>query len=241
MLDASLPASATFAVGEQEMQLGVRTVDDTTNEDDSMVAVSLQKGFGHRLGVTETEEATVTVLDDDAGPGRGATPASAGVTVWAADTTVVDLGNGSIGGTSADLLAHQRGSAGIQAKSLWYYAPDRKLQHVLHGGRQAHRGTDAACRGMCRLACGEAITAIPGTTWTSTGRAVRRSRRARCGARRRGRHLPMRRSSRWRSRTRLAPRSTPRRCSTRLRSDSGMASVTLSAAANDDDAGGAFG
>ena len=131
MLDEPVPASATFAAGEQEAEFRVPTVDDDANEADSAVTAALRKGSGHRLGVNETQEATRTVLDDDAAPGPGATPASAGVTVWEADMTVVDYENGSIGAGSADLLANQRGSAGLQAKNLWYYAPDRKLHMAL--------------------------------------------------------------------------------------------------------------
>ena len=131
MLDEPVPASATFAAGEQEAEFRVPTVDDDANEADSAVTAALRKGSGHRLGVNETQEATRTVLDDDAAPGPGATPASAGVTVWEADMTVVDYENGSIGAGSADLLANQRGSAGLQVKNLWYYAPDRKLHMAL--------------------------------------------------------------------------------------------------------------
>ena len=49
------------------------------------------------------------------------------IPVWSADMSVVDLGNGSIGAVRADLFSNVSGSAGLQAKWLWYYTPERKL------------------------------------------------------------------------------------------------------------------
>ena len=48
--------------------------------------------------------------------------------VWSADMLVVDLGNGSIGAVSANLFSNQGGSAGLQAKWLWYYTPGRYIR-----------------------------------------------------------------------------------------------------------------
>ena len=48
--------------------------------------------------------------------------------VWSADMSVVDLGNGSIGAVRADLFSNVGGSAGLQAKWLWYYTPERSLR-----------------------------------------------------------------------------------------------------------------
>ena len=48
--------------------------------------------------------------------------------LWSADMSVVDLSNGSIGAVSANLFSNQEGSAGLQAKWLWYYTPERKLR-----------------------------------------------------------------------------------------------------------------
>ena len=47
--------------------------------------------------------------------------------IWSADMTVLDLGNGSIGAFNANLFSNQKGTAGLQAKWLWYYTPTRKL------------------------------------------------------------------------------------------------------------------
>ena len=54
-------------------------------------------------------------------------PTSEAVTVWSADTSVVDYGTGAIGAGSANLLSNQGGSDGLEAVWLWYYAPYREL------------------------------------------------------------------------------------------------------------------
>ena len=48
--------------------------------------------------------------------------------VWSADMSIVDLGNGAIGAVRGDLFSNAKGSAGLQAKWLWYYTPDRILR-----------------------------------------------------------------------------------------------------------------
>ena len=47
---------------------------------------------------------------------------------WWAEMLVVDYGTGAIGAASADLFANSGGNAGLQAKWLWYYSPERKLR-----------------------------------------------------------------------------------------------------------------
>ena len=128
MLDASVPTQVTFPAGETEAELRIATVDDDAVEDDSRVTVSLGPRAHYRLGTNDTQEATLTVLDDDAAPTPASTPASSGVTVWSADMTVVDYQNGSIGADSADQFSNQGGSAGLTARWLWYHAPTRTLR-----------------------------------------------------------------------------------------------------------------
>ena len=127
MLDASRPTSATFAEGDFEAELRVSTVADEAAEDDSTVTVSIEAGSAYRLGANDSSEVMVTVLDDDAPPLPDGTPAIAADVIWSADMTVKDYGNGSIGAGSADLLANQGGSAGLQAKWLYYHTGERKL------------------------------------------------------------------------------------------------------------------
>ena len=62
---------------------------------------------------TLTSEATATVPTVDE---------------WWADMLVVDYGTGAIGAASADLFSNSGGNAGLQAKWLWYYSPERKLR-----------------------------------------------------------------------------------------------------------------
>ena len=62
---------------------------------------------------TLTSEATATVPTVDE---------------WWADMSVVDYGTGAIGAASADLFSNSGGNAGLQAKWLWYYSPERKLR-----------------------------------------------------------------------------------------------------------------
>ena len=47
---------------------------------------------------------------------------------WRADMLVVDYGTGAIGAASAELFSNSGGNAGLQAKWLWYYSPERKLR-----------------------------------------------------------------------------------------------------------------
>ena len=140
MLDGQSPVSATFAAGE--------------HEPDSTVTVSLRKGSGHRLWFTETQEAKITVLDDDAEPVPDAIPPDPGVTVWTADMTVEDPGGGSLGALRPDLLANQSSSEDIEAKNLWYYTPERTLRMAFTA--------DGAPSGRLTLHAGDVSTVVSG-------------------------------------------------------------------------------
>ena len=153
MLDASRPTGATFAEGDFETELRVSTVADEAAEDDSTVTVSIEAGSAYRLGANDSSEVMVTVLDDDAPPLPDGTPATADDTVWSADMTVKDYQNGSIGAGSADLLANQGGSAGLQAKWLYYHTGDRSLRMKFT--------TDVLQRGLT-LRAGDVKLAFPG-------------------------------------------------------------------------------
>ena len=48
--------------------------------------------------------------------------------LWSADMSVAELGNGSIGAFSAGDFTNQGGRAGLQAKRLYYYGPNRTLR-----------------------------------------------------------------------------------------------------------------
>ncbi len=128
MLSASPPTSATFDAGKAQTELRVTTAGDNTKEKDSTLTVTLSGGEGYRLGTNNQSAAGVTVLDDDAAPVPEPTEAVAGTTVWTADMTVEDYGNGSIGAGTATLLANQRGTEDLQAKWLYYNTDERKLR-----------------------------------------------------------------------------------------------------------------
>ena len=134
MLSDSPPTSATFATGKTETELRVATVGDDADEDDSTLTVTLTSGETYRLGTNDQMAASATVLDDDAASLPGGTVAVAGTVVWAADMTVTDYGNGNVGAGSADLLANQRGSEGLQARSLYYHTGERKLRMAFTSG-----------------------------------------------------------------------------------------------------------
>ena len=128
MLAGSSATSVSFAAGESEAQLRIATVGDTTVEDDSTVTVALQTGDAYRLGTNESREARIGVLDDDATPPPDGTAGFNGVTVWSANMSVTDYGNGNVGAGSASLLANQRGSEGLQGRWLYYHTGERKLR-----------------------------------------------------------------------------------------------------------------
>ena len=123
MLGAPVPTNMTFAAGEPETEFRVPTADDELVEADSVVTARIESGSGHAVD-EESASASVTVLDDDNAP----SPVTTGVTVWSADMVVVDYETGAIGAASADLFSNQGGTAGLEAKWLWYYAPGHKLR-----------------------------------------------------------------------------------------------------------------
>ena len=134
MLADSLPTSATFTAGKSETELRVSTVGDEADEADSTLTVTLASGEGYRLGTNNQSEASATILDDDAKELPGGTAAVAGTTIWTADMTVEDYGNGSIGAGTATLIANQRGTEDHQAKWLYYHTDERKLRMAFTEG-----------------------------------------------------------------------------------------------------------
>ena len=85
--------------------------------------------------VTADQGKTIKVkvsFNDDANNSEtltsAATTAVAPASEWRADMLVVDYGTGAIGAASADLFSNSGGNAGLQAKWLWFYSPERKLR-----------------------------------------------------------------------------------------------------------------
>ena len=75
------------------------------------VRVGFTDDRGHEENLVSEATATVPTADE-----------------WWADMLVVDYGTGAIGAASADLFSNSGGNAGLQAKWLWYYSPERKLR-----------------------------------------------------------------------------------------------------------------
>ena len=122
MLAEALPASAAFASGEREAELAVPTVDDGVHESDSAVTIRVVAGTGYGPSA-DSASASVTVLDDDA-----TAQVSAPGTLWSAEMQVVEITSVTLGAASADLFTNQGGSAGLRAKEFWYYTPNRMLK-----------------------------------------------------------------------------------------------------------------
>ena len=87
----------------------------TLSDDDVGKTIKLRVSFTDDANNSETltSEATATVPTTDE---------------WWADMLVVDYGTGAIGAASADLFSNSGGNAGLQAKWLWFYSPERKLR-----------------------------------------------------------------------------------------------------------------
>ncbi len=87
----------------------------TLSDDDVGKTIKLRVSFTDDANNSETltSDATATVPTADE---------------WRADMLVVDYGTGAIGAASADLFSNSGGNAGLQAKWLWYYSPERKLR-----------------------------------------------------------------------------------------------------------------
>ena len=163
MLAGTTPTSASFDAGSATATIEVDTVGDDTDEADSKITVTLATGDGYKLGTNNQSEATTTILDDDAATLPGGTVAVAGTTVWTADMTVTDYGNGSIGAGTAALLANQRGSEGLQARNLYYHTGERKLRMAFTNGVDTTLLTLAA--GSVKLKFPESRSGDSSFTW----------------------------------------------------------------------------
>ena len=159
MLAGTSPASVVFAGGVAAVELAVPTVDDDTQESDSAVTVRVVAGTGYGPSA-DLASASATVLDDDA-----ASTVSAAETLWSADMQVAEITSVSIGAARADLFSKQGGSAGLQAKELWYYRTGRTLKLKFTGAIPEREGLT--------LHMGARALALPagsggewGATWT---------------------------------------------------------------------------
>ena len=128
VLGTPVPESATFAAGASETELRVQTENDSLDEPDGTVTVTLADAFEWQLA-EGASSASVTVLDDDS----PAVPPGDGVVLWSADMEVIQYAGDNVGATSADLFSNVGGTAGLTAKHLWYDAFGRSIRLAFTG------------------------------------------------------------------------------------------------------------
>ena len=87
----------------------------------TLVSADVGKTIKVRVGFTDDANNSETLTSD-------ATATVPTADEWWADMLVVDYGTGAIGAASADLFSNSGGNAGLQAKWLWFYSPERKLR-----------------------------------------------------------------------------------------------------------------
>ena len=123
VLGTPVPESASFAAGATETELRVPTENDSLDEPDGTVTVTLADAFDWQLA-EGASSASVTVLDDDS----PAVPPGDGVVLWSADMEVQEYAGVNLGAASADLFSNVGGTAGLQVKHLWYDAFGRSIR-----------------------------------------------------------------------------------------------------------------
>ena len=123
VLGTPVPESASFATGATETELRVPTENDSLDEPDGKVTVTLADAFEWQLA-EGASSASVTVLDDDS----PAVPPGPGVVLWSADMEVQEYAGVNLGAASADLFSNVGGTAGLQVKHLWYDAFGRSIR-----------------------------------------------------------------------------------------------------------------
>ena len=129
VLGTPVPESASFAAGASEAELRVQTENDSLDEPDGAVTVTLAEAFEWHLA-EGASSALVTVLDDDSPP----VWAGGGVVLWSADMEVTLYSGDNVGATSANLFSNVAGTAGLTVKHLWYDAFSRSIRLAFTGG-----------------------------------------------------------------------------------------------------------
>ena len=119
VLAGAAPAAVTFEAGASTVTLTLATLDDGAGEADAQVTAAVVPGAGYRVAAG-AGTAGIDVFDNDAAPSV--------VTVWSADLAVADFGtDGGYGTASADGFSNVAGSAAVEMRWLWYWAPERTL------------------------------------------------------------------------------------------------------------------
>ena len=126
VLAGAAPAAVTFEAGASQAALTLATLDDGAGEADARVTATVVPGADYRVAAG-AGSAAVDVFDNDAAPS-----APAVIEVWSGDLAVADFGtDGGYGTASADGFSNAQGSAAVQMRWLWYWAPERTLYMAL--------------------------------------------------------------------------------------------------------------
>ena len=91
VLTGTVPTSAAFAAGASETRLAVATANDSVDEADGRVSVSVVAGTGYDVDAVHAQ-ASVDVFDNELAPPAGA------VTLWSSTLAWSDIGNNWFGG-----------------------------------------------------------------------------------------------------------------------------------------------
>ena len=189
MIAATAPETVTFAPERVSVQIAVATSDDETHESDSTVTLRVVPATGYRPSPNHAT-GSVTVLDNDA-----PAPAAGTETLWSADMRVKAYYSTWLGAATADRFSNQAGSAGLQARALWYHTTWRTIRLEFHERNFRQRRSHAAHR--------QPIAAI----------APGQPRQEACGMDRGGRELD-RRPGAFRAHERVIRRHHPGRAGT---------------------------
>ena len=180
VLAGTPPASATFASGASSTRLSIATTDDTVDEADARVRVSVVAGDSYEVD-SENGSAGVDVFDNDEAP-----QVAAADELWSTTLTWTDIGNNWFGGF-ADAFASPGWSEDGQTFQIWYIALDAGsgtlfMAHDGSGGAIAEPGELTLHVGGLEVGPGDALSAFAGagvgrvgsvTSQWSVGDAVR--------------------------------------------------------------------
>ena len=128
VLTGTVPTSAAFAAGASETRLAVATANDSVDEADGRVSVSVVAGAGYDVDAVHAE-AWVDVFDNELAPPAGA------VTLWSSTLAWSDIGNNWFGGFTG-AFSQPGWSEDGQDFRIWYiayYARSRTLSMVHDG------------------------------------------------------------------------------------------------------------
>ena len=112
--------SVVLRKGSINTEIAVPVLNDAVEDDGETFTLTLSNVSGAEIA---DGEAVGTIRDGEGEPVRTVSTGS----LWSADMSVTDFGNGSIGGWGAGKFSNVGGTGDLEAKWLWYHTGDRKL------------------------------------------------------------------------------------------------------------------